>query len=77
MTPPLTSQIKTGILEIVEVCILLVFLRSTNVLKMQLYIKLYPDQLQKTSSVEHFVQGVWTLIGSNNLFTIADDPVGL
>lgn len=57
-TPSLTSQIKTGILEIAE-----------------LFIKLYPEQLQKTPSVESLVQGVWTLIGANKLPGIANDAL--
>ncbi|KAF8148458.1 importin alpha re-exporter [Crassisporium funariophilum] len=57
-TPSLTSQIKTGILEISE-----------------LFIKLYPEQLQKTPAVESLVQGVWALVGSNNLPGVADDAL--
>lgn len=43
----------------------------------QLYIKLYPDQLAKSPAVEHFVQTVWQLVGSNNLPNVADDNVRL
>ena len=43
----------------------------------QLFIKLYPEQLQKTASVETFVQAVWTLVGSNKLPGVADDAVGV
>ncbi|PPQ86179.1 hypothetical protein CVT25_006922 [Psilocybe cyanescens] len=57
-TASLTSQIKTGILEIAE-----------------LFIKLYPEQLQKTTSVETLVQGVWSLVGSNKLPSVADDAL--
>lgn len=41
----------------------------------QLYIKLYPDQLAKSPAIEHFVQTVWQLVGSNNLPSVADDHV--
>ncbi|KAF9472710.1 importin alpha re-exporter [Pholiota conissans] len=57
-TPSLTSQIKTGILEISE-----------------LFIKLYPEQLQKTPAVETLVQGVWSLVGSNKLPGVGDDSL--
>ncbi|CAA7263712.1 unnamed protein product [Cyclocybe aegerita] len=57
-TPSLTSQIKTGILEIAE-----------------LFIKLYPEQLQKTPAVETIVQSVWSLIGSNKLPGVSDDAL--
>ncbi|KAF8188046.1 importin alpha re-exporter [Pholiota molesta] len=57
-TPSLTSQIKTGILEISE-----------------LFIKLYPEQLQKTPAVETLVQGVWSLVGSNKLPGVGDDAL--
>ncbi|KAI9569377.1 armadillo-type protein [Boletus coccyginus] len=39
----------------------------------ELYIKLYPDQLAKSPAIEHFVQTVWQLVGSNNLPNVADD----
>ncbi|KAF5349357.1 hypothetical protein D9758_011786 [Tetrapyrgos nigripes] len=58
VTPSLPSQIKTGILEIVE-----------------LFTKLYPEQLQLSNAVETFVAGVWSLIGSNRLPGIADDSL--
>ncbi|KAF8963542.1 importin alpha re-exporter [Flammula alnicola] len=57
-TPSLTSQIKTGILEIAE-----------------LFIKLYPEQLQKSPAVETLVQSVWSLIGSNKLPGVGDDAL--
>ncbi|KAG6917213.1 hypothetical protein DXG01_003418 [Tephrocybe rancida] len=41
----------------------------------ELYIKLYPDQLQKSPAVESFVQAVWALVGSNNLPGVADDQL--
>ncbi|KIM38838.1 hypothetical protein M413DRAFT_75629 [Hebeloma cylindrosporum] len=58
VTPTLTSQIKTGILEISE-----------------LFIKLYPEQLQKTPAVETLVQSVWSLVGSNKLPGVGDDAL--
>ncbi|KAG6828872.1 hypothetical protein H0H92_006481 [Tricholoma furcatifolium] len=39
----------------------------------ELYIKLYPDQLQQSPAVESLVQAVWALIGSNKLPNAADD----
>ncbi|KAL0945218.1 hypothetical protein HGRIS_000730 [Hohenbuehelia grisea] len=41
----------------------------------ELFLKLYPEQLQNTNSVESFVQEVWSLVGSNRLPTIADDAL--
>jgi hypothetical protein len=41
----------------------------------QLYVKLYPDQLTRSPSVEGFVQGVWTLVGSGRLPGLVDDGV--
>ncbi|KAH7929305.1 Cse1-domain-containing protein [Leucogyrophana mollusca] len=41
----------------------------------ELYIKLYPDQLSKSSAVESFVQGVWELVGSGKLPGVADDSL--
>ncbi|KAF8867606.1 CAS/CSE protein [Infundibulicybe gibba] len=41
----------------------------------ELYIKLYPDQLQKSPAVEALVQGVWGLVGANKLPGIADDAL--
>ncbi|KAF9463182.1 CAS/CSE protein [Collybia nuda] len=57
-SPSLTSQIKTGILEIGE-----------------LFIKLYPDQLQQSPAVESLVQAVWSLVGANKLPGVADDAL--
>ncbi|KAF9074712.1 importin alpha re-exporter [Rhodocollybia butyracea] len=56
--PSLPSQIKTRILEVVE-----------------LFVKLFPETLQTSNAVETFVQGVWSLIGSNRLPSIADDTL--
>ncbi|KAK0446106.1 CAS/CSE protein [Armillaria borealis] len=55
-TPSLPSQIKTRILEIVE-----------------LFLKLYPEQLQQSGAVQTLVQDVWSLVGSNQLPNISDD----
>ncbi|KAG5641488.1 hypothetical protein DXG03_005099 [Asterophora parasitica] len=41
----------------------------------ELYIKLYPDQLQQSPAVESLVQAVWALVGSNKLPNVADDNV--
>jgi len=41
----------------------------------QLFIKLYPDQLQSSHAVEALVQAVWALVGSNKLPSLADDGV--
>ncbi|KAI0366303.1 Cse1-domain-containing protein [Pilatotrama ljubarskyi] len=55
-TPSLPSQIKTRILEIVE-----------------LYVKLYPETLQASASVEAFVRAIWELIGGGKRPSVADD----
>ncbi|OSC99927.1 Cse1-domain-containing protein [Trametes coccinea BRFM310] len=55
-TPSLPSQIKTGILEIVE-----------------LYVKLYPETLQASASVEAFVRAIWDLVGGGKRPSVADD----
>ncbi|TRM64668.1 armadillo-type protein [Schizophyllum amplum] len=41
----------------------------------ELYIKLFPDALSTSQSVAAFVQEVWTLIGSNSLPSLGDDPL--
>ncbi|KAG5652934.1 hypothetical protein H0H81_003010 [Sphagnurus paluster] len=41
----------------------------------ELYIKLYPDQLQQSPAIESLVQAVWALIGSNKLPGVADDTL--
>ncbi|KAI5826864.1 Cse1-domain-containing protein [Schizophyllum commune Tattone D] len=41
----------------------------------ELYIKLFPDALTQSPAVAAFVQEVWTLIGSNSLPSIGDDPL--
>ncbi|KAF9036301.1 CAS/CSE protein [Panaeolus papilionaceus] len=49
---------------------------KTGILEIcELFIKLYPEQLQKTPSVQAVVQSVWSLIGSNKLPGISDDPL--
>ncbi|KAF8063522.1 CAS/CSE protein [Lyophyllum atratum] len=49
---------------------------KTGILEIaELYIKLYPDQLQNSPSVESLVQAVWALIGSNKLPGLADDSL--
>jgi exportin-2 (importin alpha re-exporter) len=78
-SPSVISEIKTRILEIVEV-------RSPNwpvpsqviiFTVSQLYIKMYPEQLQKTSAVEYFVKGVWVLMGSSKMTRVTNDTVCL
>ncbi|KAF5343738.1 hypothetical protein D9756_011534 [Leucocoprinus leucothites] len=39
----------------------------------ELFIKLYPDQLQKSPAVETLLQKVWSLIGANKMPSISDD----
>ncbi|RDB24273.1 Importin alpha re-exporter [Hypsizygus marmoreus] len=47
---------------------------KTGILEIaELYIKLYPDQLQQSPAVESLVQEVWALVGSNKLPSLADD----
>ncbi|KAF5323094.1 hypothetical protein D9611_009310 [Ephemerocybe angulata] len=49
---------------------------KTSILEIaELWIKLYPDQLQRSSAVATIVQNVWLLIGSNKLPAIADDAL--
>ncbi|KAL1949825.1 hypothetical protein VTO73DRAFT_8706 [Trametes versicolor] len=55
-TPSLPSQIKTSILEIVE-----------------LFVKLYPETLQASASVEAFVRSIWDLVGGGKRPSVADD----
>ncbi|KAJ7043405.1 CAS/CSE protein [Mycena alexandri] len=55
-TPSLSSQVKTGILQVAE-----------------LFLQLYPEQLQQSRTIESFMEGVWTMIGNNNMPGISDD----
>ncbi|EJF64481.1 importin alpha re-exporter, partial [Dichomitus squalens LYAD-421 SS1] len=55
-TPSLPSQIKTRILEIVE-----------------LFVKLYPETLQSSGTVEAFVRAIWDLVGGGKRPGVADD----
>ena len=49
---------------------------KTGILEIaELFIKLYPDQLQKSPAVEALVQNVWNLVGSNKLPGVADDAL--
>jgi exportin-2 (importin alpha re-exporter) len=73
-TPSLPSQIKTGILDVAEVWSSQI-IRSLLNNHVQLFIKLYPEQLPQSPIVESLVQAVWNLIGSNKLPGIADDSV--
>jgi hypothetical protein len=73
-----TSEIKTRILETAEVGLPNDIRRFYVVTSFgQLFIKLYPEQLQKSRAVEAFVQGVWALVGSGGLSRVADDAVRL
>lgn len=75
-TPSLPAQAKAAILEIAEVgCHILKDYSSHAHYCRKLFIKLYPDQLQKSPAVEMFVQKVWSLIGANKLASISDDQV--
>ncbi|KAF7370763.1 Importin N-terminal domain-containing protein [Mycena sanguinolenta] len=47
---------------------------KTGILQIaELYLQLYPEQLQQTGTIESFMQGVWTMIGNNNMPGISDD----
>ncbi|TFK71152.1 importin alpha re-exporter [Pluteus cervinus] len=47
---------------------------KTGILEIsELFIKLYPDQLSKSPAVQTLVQGVWSLIGTGGLPSVADD----
>ncbi|GLB42771.1 putative importin alpha re-exporter [Lyophyllum shimeji] len=49
---------------------------KTGILEIaELYIKLYPDQLQQSPAVEALVQAVWALVGANKLPGVADDSL--
>ncbi|KAL0569494.1 importin-alpha export receptor [Marasmius crinis-equi] len=41
----------------------------------ELFVKLYPEQLQNSNAIPTFVQSVWSLIGSNKLTNVSDDPL--
>lgn len=41
----------------------------------QLYLKIYPEVLQSSSSVEAFVGAIWQLLGGGKLSGVADDQV--
>jgi hypothetical protein len=43
---------------------------------LKLFLQLYPEQLQQTRTIESFMQGVWTMIGNNNMPGLSDDGVG-
>ncbi|KXN81986.1 Importin-alpha re-exporter [Leucoagaricus sp. SymC.cos] len=74
VAPSLPAQVKTVILEIAEVGGRIVLNVAVFVDALQkLFIKLYPDQLQKSPAVEKVVQKVWSLVGANKLPNISDD----
>ncbi|KAF8216328.1 importin alpha re-exporter [Mycena galopus ATCC 62051] len=47
---------------------------KTGILQIaELFLQLYPEQLQQTQTIESFMQGVWTMIGDNNMPGLSDD----
>ncbi|KAF8635563.1 hypothetical protein AX15_000213 [Amanita polypyramis BW_CC] len=49
---------------------------KTGILEVaELFIKLYPDQLQDSTAVKTLVERVWSLVGSNELTNISDDTL--
>ncbi|KAJ7050487.1 importin alpha re-exporter [Mycena amicta] len=47
---------------------------KTGILQIaELYLQLYADQFHQTDTVEAFMRGVWTMIGENNMQSLADD----
>ena len=40
-----------------------------------MYVKLYPEVLSRSSSVEAFVRAVWQLVGTGQQLGVAYDPV--
>ncbi|KAK7018654.1 importin-alpha export receptor [Paramarasmius palmivorus] len=66
-TPSLPSQLKRVILEVVEA--------SAALSPQRLFVKLYTEQLLESNAVPAFVQGVWSLVGSNRLTSVSDDPL--
>ncbi|KAF9259931.1 Cse1-domain-containing protein [Marasmius fiardii PR-910] len=41
----------------------------------ELFVKLYPEQLQSSNAIPTFVESVWTLIRSEKLQNVSDDPL--
>ncbi|KAJ7695191.1 importin alpha re-exporter [Mycena rosella] len=49
---------------------------KTGILQIaELFLQLYPEQLQQSRVIESFMQGVWTMIGDNSLPGLADDAL--
>ncbi|KAJ7077918.1 CAS/CSE protein [Mycena belliarum] len=49
---------------------------KTGILQIaELYLQLYPEQLQQSRVIESFMEGVWNMIGNNNLPGLADDAL--
>ncbi|KAJ7767471.1 CAS/CSE protein [Mycena maculata] len=47
---------------------------KTGILQIaELFLQLYPEQLQQSRAIESFMEGVWGMIGNNNMPGIADD----
>ncbi|KAJ7224424.1 CAS/CSE protein [Mycena pura] len=41
----------------------------------ELFLQLYPDQLQQSRTIEVFMEGVWNMLGNNNMPGLADDAL--
>ncbi|KAJ7504560.1 CAS/CSE protein [Mycena galericulata] len=46
---------------------------TTPSLPSQLFLQLYPEQLQQSRAIESFIEGVWGMIGNNAMPGLADD----
>ena len=42
-----------------------------------MYVKLYPEVLSRSASVEAFVRSVWQLVGGGTQLPLAYDPVSV
>jgi hypothetical protein len=56
-------------------CTLFVFLPTDAI--HQLHLKMFPEVLQNSASVEPFVRSIWELLGGGKLPGIADDQVSV
>ncbi|KAJ7281661.1 CAS/CSE protein [Mycena rebaudengoi] len=49
---------------------------KTGILQIaELFLQLYPEQLQQSPAVEFFMQGVWTMMGNDNMPSLSDDAL--
>ncbi|KAJ7180497.1 CAS/CSE protein [Mycena filopes] len=49
---------------------------KTGILQVaELFLQLYPEQLQQSRTIESFMEGVWTMIGNNNMPGLSDDAL--